>query len=137
LLTEFICIGIPSSSPTLGYYLFAVDIYLDIAGIIQLEMVLTVLGSLNEALVDYRSAIEANVLRQILDTTRFRSTSQFRGCRTIELEIDRVLISHHTLAIPIGIGSCEMTLVPLPVVDFERATQLLVLLGIAPTTVAV
>ena len=136
-LAEFIRIGVPGRTPTLGHHLLTAYIYLNISRIIENEVILAIFGCLDKALVNHVGTIETNVLRQILDTAKLRTVGNFRRCRTVELEIDGILLAHQRLAVLIGIGSRQVSFPTLLVVDLESTAQLLVVLRITETAVAV
>ena len=136
-LAELVGVGVPRCAPTLRHHLLATYIYLYIAGIVEDEMILSVLRSLDKAFVDHRRAVERESLRQVLDATGLCAIGKFRGSRTVELEVDGVLVAHQPLAGPVGIGARQMAFAALLVVDLERCAQLLVFVRIAPAAVAV
>ena len=134
---ELIGIGVPGRTPTLGHHLLTVDIHLDIAGIVEDEMVDAAGRSLNEALVGDRGAIELEVLRQVLDAAGLGAIGQFRGGGTVELVVDGVLVAHQLLAVLVDIGTGQTAFLAMLVEELEGATQLQVVVGIAKTAVAV
>ena len=66
---KLIGIRIPGRAPTLGHHLLAVDIDLDIAGIVKNELEKRRALGLDEALVGDIGPSQLEALRQILDTT--------------------------------------------------------------------
>ena len=136
-LVEPVGIGIPGCAPTLGHHLLTVDVDLDVASIIEHELILLVGGGLDEALVDHRRAIETEALGQVLDATGLRQTGRFGSLRAVELVIEAVLVAHQLMACTVGIGTREVSLPTLLVVETESTVQLQVFVGITKTAVAV
>ena len=136
-LAELIGVGVPGCAPTLRHHLLATYIYFNIAGIVEDEVILAVDRRLDKALIDHRRAVERKSLRQVLDAAGLCAIGEFRGGRTVELEVDGVLVAHQPLAAAVGIGARQVAFAALLVVDLERGAQLHVFVGIAPAAVAV
>ena len=136
-LAELIGIGVPCRTPALSHHLLAFYIYLNIACIVENEIIHGFAGSLDEALIDHRCTIQTNTFRQVLDTTGLGAVGNLRGSRTVELIIYGVLVTHQPFAVLIRIGTRQVTFPTLLVVELEGPIQLQVFLGITPAAVAV
>ena len=136
-MTELIGIGIPCCTPPLRNHLLTTYIYLNISGIIEDEVILCILGSFDKALINHLGAIQQETFRQILDTSVLYTVCHLRGGRRVELVIEGVFVTNQALAILVRIGSRQMAFPTLLVIQLEGTVQLLVVIRITPTAIAV
>ena len=145
---ELIGIGVPSRTPALRHYLLTIDIDLDIARVIQDELIVqfTVYSGewtvstflwFDVAFVNDIGALEVEVLGEVLDAAivGLLGDERFLG-RTIFI-IDTILVADQFLALGIDIGAGEVTFAPLFVVEFKGTVELQVIVGVTKTAVAV
>ena len=148
---KLIGIRVPGRAPTFAHYFLAVDVDLDVTGIVENELVAArsrlhivlvpargqrvVYGrGLNVAFVHHVSAIEIEALRQVLDAAGV--IGQLRG-RQLIFKIDAVLIADESFAVFINIGAGEMSFAAVLVVELEGTVQLQVVFRVAEAAVAV
>ena len=148
---KLIGIGIPGRAPTFAHYFLAVDVNLDVTGIVENELVATrsrlhivLVPSRGQrvaygfrlyvAFVHHVSTIEVEALRQVLDAAGI--VGHLRG-RQLIFKIDAVLIAHESFAVLINIGAGEMSFAAVLVVELEGAVQLQIVLRVAKAAVAV
>ena len=145
---ELIGIGVPSRTPALRHYLLTIDIDLDIARVVQDELIVqfTVYSGewtvstvhwLDVAFVNDIGALEVEVLGEVLDAAivGLLGDERFLG-RTIFI-IDTILVADQFLALGIDIGAGEVTFATLFVVEFKGTVELQVIVGVTKTAVAV
>ena len=145
---ELIGIGVPSRTPALRHYLLTIDIDLDIARVIQDELIVqfTVYSGewtvstvhwLDVAFVNDIGALEVEVLGEVLDAAivGLLGDERFLG-RTIFI-IDTILVADQFFALCIDIGAGEVTFATLFVVEFKGTVELQVIVGVTKTAVAV
>ena len=130
-------VRVPGRTPSLGNDFLASDIHLHITGIIENELIEFGLGSLHETFIDYIGTFHAEVLREILDASRFRLIGNGRSSGGIEFEIDGVLSTYDLLAILIHIGSRKMSCLTILVVKLESTVELQVIFRISKAAIAV
>ena len=74
---ELIGVGVPGCTPTLSHHFLTSYIYLDISGIIEDEVVDSLLRCFDIAFIHHMGTIELEALGQVLDAPWLRTVSQF------------------------------------------------------------
>ena len=163
---ELIGIGVPSRTPALRHYLLTIDIDLDIARVVQDElivqftvysgewtvMITLLMGSrviitvhctlstvhwLDVAFVNDVGTLKVEVLGEVLDAAIVGLLGNERFLGRTIFIIDTILVADQFLALCIDIGAGEVTLATLFVVEFKGTVELQVIVGVTKTAVAV
>ena len=143
---KLIGIGVPGCAPTLRHHFLTIDIHLDIARIVENKLALLFLtctgllsatGRLDEAFVNHVGTHQVHTFGEILDAAVIRLQGNLRFLRCHIFVINRILITYQFLTLGIHIGTCQVTLLAILIIELERTVQLQIVVGIAETAVRI